>query len=163
MKDTIKINLNVKLYEFPGSFTYETIQKLSNQELESFKIDEGNNRVVDAGMNNILDNLIAAIADDTDHCQTGSGTNAPAAGDTDLQTPIAPRLVITNRYRVGLNAHFDTFYGTADGNGTWEETGLFNALTSGTLMVRRTFASTFVKATTNTALIAWTITLAAVP
>lgn len=96
------------------------------------------------------------------HCRVGSGTNTPAAGDTDMQTIIGSGLTVTARYRSSLSAYYDTYFSTTDNNGTWNETGLATAATGGILLCRRKFSSAFVKASTNTALISWSVTLAAV-
>lgn len=96
------------------------------------------------------------------HCRVGSGTNTPAAGDTDMQTIIGSGLTVTSKYRSSLSANYDTFFSTTDNNGSWNETGLATASTGGTLLCRRKFSSTFTKSTSNTAVVAWAITLAAV-
>jgi len=162
MKGKFQITGNVKLYEFPKNFTYQDFHKLSQDEREKFCVDSGDNLVVDAGLAQIIDLMIGTDTQDFTHCAVGSGTNTPAAGDTDLQTPIGSRLTVTNRYISGLTANFDTFYATGDNNGTWEETGIFSNPSGADMLCRRKFASSFTKATTNTALVAWTITLAAV-
>lgn len=153
---------NVELYEFPSDYTYEKIQKLRPNEKCYFLIDKGDNLVVDAGLAQIIDLMIATDTSSFTHCRVGSGTNTPAAGDTDMQTIISTGLTITNRYKSGLVAYFDTFFSTTANNGTWAETGIANASTGSDLLCRRKFSSTFTKATTNTALVAWSITLAAV-
>src|SRR3990167_1935840 len=106
--------------------------------------------------------MIATDTSSFTHCRVGSGTNTPAAGDTDMQTIIDSGITVTNRYKSGLVAYFDTFFSTSANNGSWEETGIANASTGSYLLCRRKFSATFTKASTNTALISWSITLAAV-
>jgi hypothetical protein len=121
------------------------------------------NLVVNAGLALIIGLLINTTSDRITHCGVGSGTNSPAAGDTALQTQIA-RIAITDRYPVSNNElHADTFFSTVDANGSWNETGLFTASSGGTMLCRKKFISTFNKTTGNTATVAWTITLTAVP
>ena len=154
---------NVKLFELPAHFTYDDYQTLQKyNELDKYMIDHGDNLVVDAGLAQIVDLMIGTDTSSFTHCRVGSGTNTPAAGDTDMQTIIGTGLTVTNRYRSGAIAYFDTFFSTTSNNGTWNETGIANASTGSDLLCRRKLASSFVKASTNTAVIAWSITLAAV-
>lgn len=58
------------------------------------------------------------------YCAVGTGTTAPALGDTALETEIARKLVSTSSYS-GNVASFTTFFTTAEGNGSLREAGLF--------------------------------------
>lgn len=161
-KTSSNLKTNVKLYSFPANFTYEDVKRLrENGELEKYLVDEGKNLVVDAGLQQIIDLMVGKNTTSFTHCSTGSGTNTPAAGDTDLQTSLG-RVAISERYRSGLSAAFDTFFVAGDNNGSWNETGIHTAASGGTMLCRRKFGATFTKASTNTALIQWTVTLAAV-
>lgn len=153
---------NVKLYEYPPDYTFEFIKTLSDKEKDNFLVDRGDNLVVDVGMAQIVDLMIATNTSSFTHCVVGSGTNTPAAGDTNMQTIISTGVAVTNRYRSGAIAYFDTFFSTTANNGSWEETGISTTSAGTVLLCRRKFASTFTKATTNTAVVAWTITLASV-
>ena len=154
---------NVELYCFPPNFTFNDIQKLrQTKQLEQFLVDKGDNLVVDAGLSQIIDLMIGTDTDSFTHCRVGSGTTAPDASDTDMETIIGSGLTVTNKYKSGLVAYFDTFFSTSDNNGSWEETGIANASTGSDLLCRRKFSSSFTKSTSNTALVAWSITLAAV-
>ena len=153
---------NVKLYEFPADYTYDKIKSLTESQKESFLKDEGHNLVVDVGMAQIVDLMIATNTNSFANCCVGSGTNTPASGDTNLQTIIGTGITVTNRYRSGSVGYFDTFFSTSANNGTWNETSI-STTTAGTIMLcRRKFASPFTKSSSNTALVAWTITLASV-
>lgn len=154
---------NVELYEFPSDMTYDDYLELkkTNKHIKYLK-DKGDNLVVDAGLAQIVDLMIATDTSSFTHCRVGSGTATPAAANTDMQTIIGVGVIVTNRYKSGSVAYFDTFFSTTANNGSWEETGIANASTGGDLLCRRKFSSTFTKATTNTALISWTITLASV-
>ena len=153
---------NVELYEFPENFTYQDYQVLKkHNEHGKYLIDKGDNLVVDAGLSQIVDLMVGTDTSSFTHCRVGSGTNTPAAGNTDMQTIIDTGITVTNRYRSGAVAYFDTFFSTSANNGSWEETGIANASTGSDLLCRRKFSSTFTKASTNTALIAWSITLSA--
>jgi hypothetical protein len=154
---------NVELYEFPEDFTYHDYLALKkNNEHIKYLKDKGDNLVVDAGLTQIIDLMIATDTLSLTHCRVGSGTNTPAAGDTDMQTIIGSGVTVTNRYRSGSVAYFDTFFSTSANNGSWEETGIANAATGSDLLCRRKFSATFTKASTNTALISWSVTLSSV-
>ena len=154
---------NVELYEFPANFTYQDYLALKKYDShKQYLKDKGDNLVVDAGLAQIVDLMIGTDTSSFTHCRVGSGTNTPAAGNTDMQTIIGVGISVTNRYRSGAVAYYDTFFSTSANNGSWEETGIANASTGSDLLCRRKFSSTFVKAATNTALVAWSITLAAV-
>ena len=152
---------NVKLYSYPADYTFDKIQKLTESEKNGYLIDKGDNLVVDAGLAQIVDLMIATDTSSFTHCRVGSGTNTPLAADTDMQTIIGSGVTVTNRYRSGAVAYFDTFFSTSSNNGTWAESGIANAATGGDLLCRRKFSATFTKATTNTAVVAWTVTLSA--
>jgi len=161
-KAKFKLIGNVSLYSFPAHFTYEDVLALRRAgDLDKYLIERDDNLVVDAGLQQVLEYLIGNSPTAPTHNSVGSGTNNPAAGDTNLQTSIA-RLTITNKYRVSLTAYYDTFWSTADGAGTWAETGIHNASSGGTMLCRKKFSSTFTKSSGNTALVAWSITAAAV-
>jgi len=167
-KTKLTLNGHVDLYSFPKDFTYEDYQRLTIRQRDQYFEDAGDNKIVDVGLNFILDFLIqegpAAPPTGPTHCSVGSGTNAPAAGDTGLQTEILTggvRIAITTFFKSSLTANLDTFFTSADGNGPWEETGLHNAATgSSTIYCRKRFSSTFTKDTSKTALVAWSITVA---
>jgi hypothetical protein len=153
---------NVKLYEYPADYDYEKIKTLSEEEKDKFLVDRGDNLVVDVGLAQIVDLMIAINTNSFAYCTVGSGTNTPAAGDTNLQTIIGSGVSVTNRYRSGAVAYFDTFFSTSANNGSWEETGISTTSAGTILLCRRKFSSTFTKSATNTAVVAWSITLAAV-
>ncbi len=153
---------NVKLYEFPSDYTYDYIKTLTDDEKLPFLKDRGDNLVVDVGMAQIVDLMIATNTDSFGYCVVGSGTNTPASGDTNMQTIIDTGIAVTNRYRAGSVGYFDTFFSTTANNGSWEETGISTTSAGTILLCRRKFSATFTKSTANTALVAWTITLAAV-
>ena len=153
---------NVELYEFPSNFTYDDYLELRRTgDHKRYIKDKGDNLVVDAGLAQIVDLMIGTDTNSFTHCRVGSGTNTPAAGDTDMQTIIGSGVTVTNRYRSGSIAYYDTFFSTTANNGTWAETGIANASTGSDLLCRRKFSSSFTKSSSNTAVVAWSITLSA--
>lgn len=118
------------------------------------------NIVPNVGLQQIGALLIGSNTNSITHCQVGTSSTATDASQTDLVGAISPRLAITSRYPTGSTiTNYDTFFGSADGTGTWQESGLFTAITSGIMMARLTMSS-FTKDTTKTATVAWSITLA---
>lgn len=80
----------------------------------------------------------------------GTGTTAPAAGDTALQTALGARLAATNSV-VTTTTTNDTFravatFPGATYAGTITECGLFDALTAGNMIERSTFSAIGVSA-----------------
>lgn len=162
--DKAKFNIigNVEIYSLPNNFTYSDYHNLSKEQKHEYLVEKGENLVVDVGMQYIIDLMIAVVSGSFTHCRVGSGSTTPASSDTALQTIIGSGLTVTNRYRSSLSGHWDTFFSTSDNNGTWNETALATASTGGTILCRRVLGTPFVKSSSNTAVVAWTITLAAV-
>jgi len=155
-KSQFSIKGNVSLYELPPDFTYDDFEKLENK--EKYLKDRGDNLAVDTGLQQILLLMIGSNTNSFTLCDVGSGSTAAAVTDTALETSIGTN-TINARYRIGNTGYFNTFFGKNDENGTWAETGLFNA--SSVMLCRRLLSSPFVKSTSNSAVVAWTITLTA--
>lgn len=151
---------NVSVYKLPADYTFEDYKKLENK--DAFLVDKGKNLVVDAGMFQVISLMIGNNTNSFTYCGVGSGTGTPTSADTDMETAIGSRVAIRDRFRSGLEAHYETFFGKNDNNGSWEESGLFDASTGGNMLCRRKFTSTITKSSSNGYVIAWTITLAAV-
>ena len=160
-KSECTIDSKVEVFELPPDLTWEDYKQLSSEEKKQYLVKSEDDLVVDAGIQQIIRLMIAANTNSFTHCSVGSGTNAPAGGDIDLQTPIGRNLV-NDRYIIGLVAHFDTFFGKNDDNGTWNETGIHTAASGGEMLCRRKFPAAFTKDNTKAAVVAWSITFAAV-
>lgn len=90
----------------------------------------------------------------------GSGTVAPTTANTALGLEVT-RKAIGTFVTTNLTANPPSFdsvcsFATNEGNTTLAEVGLFNSSAAGTMIARATFAS-FVKATSNTLSITYTI------
>ena len=158
MKSQFSVTGNVKLYSFPADFTYDDFEKLTYEELKSFVVDEGDNLVVDTGLQQMILLMIGNNTNSFTLCGVGTGTGTPVSTDTSLDTSLGTN-TINSRYRVGNTVYFNTFFGKNDENGSWTETGIFTA--GSVMLCRRKFSSTFVKSTSNAAIVQWTITLTA--
>lgn len=89
----------------------------------------------------------------------GTGTNAPAVGDTGLQTEIAgSRITIASATSAANVVTFSTTFGAGIGTGAVTEAGIFNASSAGTMLSRVTF-SVVSKGPSDTMSITWTISV----
>jgi len=156
----VRLEANVEIYTFDADEirSYDDYKKLTKDELEGHLHFKGKNLVVNTGLNFIKDLLTAATTGSITHNGVGSSSTAVVADDTDLITAIGSRLAITNRYSGGTGiGKFDTFYASTDNNGTWRETIMATASTGANAFARKVITD-FTKATTNTAVAAWTLT-----
>jgi hypothetical protein len=102
------------------------------------------NLLVNVGIQLLLDKLIGAagtVFDATNaYVGVGDSTTAAAASQTDLQAA-------TNKLRKGMEATFPSrsgqtmswkaSFGSAEANFAWQEWGIFNASTAGTMLNRK--------------------------
>ena len=121
------------------------------------------NTVVTAGRAFVLKQLQTVNYDTTktiSHLEIGSGTIAPTTADTALGGAVT-RKAISSFDTTNLAANPPSWqaqisFATNEGNTTLGEAGLFNTSSGGTMLARATFTS-FVKATSNTLAISYTI------
>lgn len=151
-----------KKYEVP---TFEHYLKLKQRkELDLYAVwkDKRDNLVVNAGLNNVILLLNGGAGVSFPSCGVGSGTALVAPTDTDLTTPII-RISVTQIGQAANVGYWNTFFAGSVGNGTWNETGLFSTNTpaSGVMLAHLLFGSSFVKTSSNTGTVAWTITASA--
>jgi hypothetical protein len=120
------------------------------------------NLVVTVGKN-ALATWLAASTQSTpfmSYIALGTGTTAPSAGDTALQTEFAGGGY--SRVQGTLSSSTNTLSCTSvfdpgNGTGAITEAGLFSASTTGTMFARQTF-SAYNKASGDTLTITWTLT-----
>ena len=124
--------------------------------------EEYKNLFVTVGRNAVANRLIGQDKGQITYCALGTGTNAPAAGNTTLQTEVFRKLIATREISsVGNNiASFTTFYNTGEANATLREAALFgDAATatadSGTLFARVAINRT--KTSADTLTVYWTV------
>ena len=161
-KAQFKINGNVKIYSFPSDKfpTYESIRCISNDGLEQYKQVDGDNMVVNNGLDVIKNYLIGSATTALLYTGVGSSTTAVTSSDTDLITAIGSRMGIQTNYSAGVGiAKFDSFYTASDNNGSWNEAIISTSLSGNNAFARKILSSTFVKSSSNTALLNWTITV----
>lgn len=155
MKSQVDIIGNVELYEFPPDFKFEDFDKIDKSK---YLVDKGSNLVVDTGLQQIILLMVGSNTNSFTLCSVGTGTGTPVNTDTSLGASLGTN-TINSRYRVANTAYFNTFFGKNDENGSWTETGLLTA--GSVLLCRRKFTSTFVKSTSNSAVVSWSIAFTA--
>lgn len=117
--------------------------------------DEIDNLVVTAGKTHIAARMGSTPPTAMSHIAIGTGANAPAAGDTTLQTELD-----RNAATVTPNTNtvqFSATWAPGDGTGALTEAGIFNNSSGGTMLSRVTFPVKN-KDATDTFIINWTIT-----
>ena len=121
------------------------------------------NLIPTVGRTMIANNLTAASPTNTPrvtHVALGSGTNAPANGDTTLQTEVY-RNAAASRTNVNNLAYITGFFSAVETSGTYREVALFSngtgAANSGVLLSR--VAVNITKTTSETLTIDWTLTI----
>jgi len=123
---------------------------------------EGENEVVTAGKQLLLDRLfsLAGPPGQITHMAVGDSNAAVTAGQTDLQAA-------TNKFRKafdstptrsGLVVTCVTTFATGDANFNWQELGLFNAATAGTMFNRIAPIGPFTKSSAVSIVVTVTIT-----
>lgn len=117
------------------------------------------NLVVNNGKGFIASRMISGGASVMSHMALGSGTTAPAAGDTALESLLGVREILDSSTSPasGVVLYTSSFEG-GDATGAVTEAGIFNAATDGTMLCRTTF-DTINKSATDTLSVTWTITI----
>lgn len=120
---------------------------------------EGRNLVVTAGKNHIADQLSSAPGQAAmSHMAIGTGSTAPAAGDTALGTE-TDRNALTSRTDAGNVVTYVGDWAAGDGtNPALRECGIFNAGAGGTMLARHVY-SNIDKQAGDTLKITWTLTI----
>lgn len=124
---------------------------------------EVKNLVVGTGLGFITSRMVGVSSAVMSHMALGSGTTTQASGDTDLESILGSRIALDGTARSGTNNETVTYtatFGPGVATGAVTEAGVFNALSSGTMLCRTTFPVVN-KQAGDTLLIAWAITLAA--
>lgn len=117
------------------------------------------NLIVDTGLNFICDRM---KDDETamTHMALGSGSTAPAAGDTSLESQLGSRELLDSSTVTNNQIVYVSSFEAGDATGGVTEAAIFNAASGGTMLCRVTFAVVN-KAADDVLSINWTITLTA--
>lgn len=126
------------------------------------QVFKNHNKIPTVGLTAIAASLAEGGADTIliRYVEVGTGTNAPAAGDTGLQTALS-RITVSSGDGVGTSAFITGFFPTTSGNGALKEAGLFiggtASLGTGTLFSRVVINVT--KTSSDTLTLDWTVTV----
>lgn len=118
------------------------------------------NLIVNTGLAFICSRMTDATDNVMSHMAVGSGTNSPAAGDTDLQTILGNREPLDSTTHSANTVTYTSSFEAGEGTGAITEAGIFNASAVGTMLCRTTFPVVN-KGADDTMAITWTITLSA--
>ena len=116
------------------------------------------NLVVNVGKNFIASRMIGTTDNIMSHMAIGTGTTAPAGGDTTLQTE-AGRVALNSNVRTANAIAYVATFPAGTGTGAITEAGILNDSTGGILLCRTTFA-VINKGAADTLGITWTVTVA---
>ncbi len=115
------------------------------------------NLVVTVGKNFIASRMIGVTDNIMSHMAIGTGTTAPAGGDTTLESE-AGRVALTSNVRTNNAIAYVASFPAGTGTGAITEAGILNASSSGTLLCRTVF-SVINKGAADTLGITWTVTV----
>ena len=117
------------------------------------------NLIVDTGLNFICDRM---KDDETamTHMALGSGTTAPAAGNTALESQLGSREALDSSTVSANTITYVASFEAGDATGAVTEAAIFNAASGGTMLCRVTF-SVVNKAADDTLSVNWQLTLTA--
>jgi hypothetical protein len=118
------------------------------------------NLVVSSGLEFICSRMAGTSAGVMSHMALGSGTTAPAAGQTDLVSILGAREALDSTNASANTITYVSSFEAGDGTGAVTEAGIFNASSAGTMLCRTVFAVVN-KAADDTMSVTWTITLTA--
>lgn len=133
LSENIELKGSVHIYEARADSISSLDPKYIKQ--AGHLVYSNDNLIVTVGKEAIIDALLGLLGANYDFYEVGvgSGSNAPSANDTTLQTAILWK-VATDRYRVSTEGFVGVTFGASEGNGTWAEAGCRNR--AGTLISR---------------------------
>lgn len=118
---------------------------------------EVKNLVVTVGKQFIASRMVGTAANVMSHMAIGSGTTAPAAGDTTLQTELGRVALSALTVAAAVVTQSATFP-AGTGTGAVTEAGVFNASSAGTMQCRTVFPVVN-KGVDDAMAITWTVTV----
>ena len=98
------------------------------------------NLIVDAGLEFACSRMAGTSASVMSHMGVGSGTTAPAAGQTDLVSLLGSRKSLDSTTASNNTITYVCTFGPGEGTGAITESAIFNAATGGTMLARVKFA-----------------------
>ena len=119
-----------------------------------------NNLVVTTGLNFITSRMTADTAIVMSHMGIGTGSTAPAAGNTSLVSQAGSRETFDTITVTNNQIEYTAIFEAGDQSGLITEAGIFNASGSATMLCRSTFGG-ITKNSDDNMTIVWTITVGA--
>jgi len=135
------------------------VMELDDKIIEPIREIGNANMFVTQGKAWLGDVMIGVKSTELTHVAVGSGTTAPAAGDTDVETIIGARHVYTDRFRSSAVVTLSTYFSSTENNGTWGNAGVFTDVSAGDMFCHSTFASPVAKSASNTQVVDFDITI----
>lgn len=138
------------------AFTGKVVIRQFNADMQLVDEHVTHNLVVTSGKNWIANLIGAKSPAAMGYMAVGTGATAPAAGDTALGAELG-RTTVSTPTVSGNQVTFSASFAPGNGTGAWQEAGLFNASSAGTMLARVTFGI-LTKGAGDTFQINWTIT-----
>lgn len=128
---------------------------ITGQLVEKRKIP---NLVVTAGKALMISRLLGTTDGVMTHMGVGTGVTSPVVGNTALETALGARIALTSATQTSNSVTYVGTFGAGVSTGAITETGIFNALTSGTMLCRTVFPVVN-KAAGDSIVITWNVTI----
>jgi len=128
---------------------------VNGQLIEKRKIP---NLIVSAGKNLMISRLLGTTDGVMTHMGVGIGTTSPIIANTAIETALGARIALTSATQTTNTVTYVGTFSAGVSTGAITEAGIFNALTSGTMLCRTTFPVVN-KAAGDSIVITWVITL----
>lgn len=116
------------------------------------------NLVVSVGKTWIASRMASASDSVMSHMGVGQGTTSPVAGNTALETALGANVALTSTTPSSNTVTYVATFGAGISTGAITEAGIFNALSSGTMLCRTTFPVVN-KAAGDSITISWVVTI----
>lgn len=116
------------------------------------------NLVVTAGKSLMISRLLGTTDGVMTHMGVGTGVTSPVVGNTALETALGARVALTSATQSTNSVTYVGTFGAGVSTGAITEAGIFNALTSGTMLCRTVFPVVN-KAAGDSIIITWIVTI----
>jgi L-cysteine desulfidase len=116
------------------------------------------NLVVTAGKTFIVSRMIGVTSPVMTHMGVGTGVVAPALPDVALGIPLGARVALTSATQATNTVTFVATYNAGVSTGALTEAGIFNDVTTGTMLCRTSFPVVN-KAVSDSIAITWVVTI----
>lgn len=147
----------VSVYSLPSNMSYKKFKNLKNK--DQYLYSRKKNKIMNDGVSVLIDHLLLTQTSGLTYIGVGTGNSTAVATQQDLDATIGSRIAIYDNYRLNNVGYWSAYFNKNDCAGTWAEAGIFTALTGNYMVARIVLDPTFVKSTSNTAVVTWSITI----